>query len=600
MQAPKNQIEVDNPYVYWRTAQEYEQSGDIKGAEIGYKAAVLAADNLPLAEYRRNFQEELSKHLSIPGYTTSPGVGPNELKAAYAELLTLPFAARVKLASFFARQNSAADAMQMCRSAMELKIDEWITAQDQFLDLRQQLDMVMRNLSLGPRRPAQTTAPPSAMSQRLLGKTQRLEGASPRSSSYNLPDISAMWEAHLKEDQSVSRQDLPPHDDQPLSIDSASMVAVMHGCLKRFIEDLPGTDKKRLGVIISQPAGGESSLSAGEPFGAKPVPLTRFHACTVLSTLSVRATAEQIDVHIVPTHDVLKLSEVETPDCLHCRYTLQNVGNLRVWVADNFPVYRDELTVALRKIFKDLLAQASDFLTSGHASSVVASGSGLAKKMSELDRERTNLVEKVVYQQEMVQNRIARDIHDSVIADILALKRSFEAHTVNDDQVTGVLEDVSQRLRNICSDLAPRDLQDWGLRTVVNDMATSLATRMKAKWSSNIAADLTDLPHQVTLHIYRIIQECFNNMDKHSRATEFMIDISRKDGIMVITIQDNGVGFDLQSRDTRKASQGGMGLDSIKERVELIRCFFPAQLWIQSQPGAGTKTTLQINTQPAQ
>lgn len=603
MQSPANKFEVDNPYVYWRTAQEYEQAGDIKGAEIGYKAAVLAADNLPLGEYRRNFQEELSKHLSIPGYTTSPGVGPNELKAAYAELLTLPFAARVKLAAFFARQNAASDALQMCRSAMELKIDEWITAQDLYLDLRQQLDVVVRTLSLGNRRPAPATTQ-SKMSQRLLGKTQRMEQPQPRvMPSYNLPDISAMWEAHVLEDQKSSRQNIQPLDEQPLTADSQTMIATMHTCVQKFIEDLPAEDKKRLGVIISQPINADAVVRNTGSFPAdlsKTVPVVRFHACTLLSTLAVRAMPDMIQVHIVPTHDVLKLGEIETDDCLHSVYRLQLLGNNRVWSDGKFPVYRDELNVALRKTFKDLLAQAADFLTTGKAPIAVPGGSRLAEKLSELDQQRTNLVEKVVYQQEMVQNRIARDIHDSVIADILALKRSFEAHAVNEKQVTGVLEDVSQRLRNICSDLAPRDLQDWGLRTVIKDMAASLAVRLNSRWTCNVPADVTDLPHQVTLHIYRIIQECFNNMEKHSKATEFMVDISRQAGMLIIVVQDNGVGFDLKAPDTRKASQGGMGLDSIRERVELIRCFYPAQLWIQSQPGAGTKTTIQINTQPSQ
>ena len=203
----------------------------------------------------------------------------------------------------------------------------------------------------------------------------------------------------------------------------------------------------------------------------------------------------------------------------------------------------------------------------------------------------------MVYQQEMVQNRIARDIHDSVIADILALKRAYEVHATTDEQVKSVLEDVSQRLRNICSDLAPRDLQDWGLRTVVTDMAASVGQRLKIRWQANVASDLPELPHQVSLHIYRIIQECLNNMEKHARASEFVIDLSMDNGILSITVRDNGIGFDVAAKDKRKASQGGMGLDSLRERVELIRCFHPAQLWIQSQPGAGTKTTVQINLQ---
>jgi signal transduction histidine kinase len=138
-------------------------------------------------------------------------------------------------------------------------------------------------------------------------------------------------------------------------------------------------------------------------------------------------------------------------------------------------------------------------------------------------------------------------------------------------------------------------LQDGGLRTVVTDMAGSVATRSKMRAHINVAAELPEIPQQVSLHIYRIIQECLNNMEKHSRASEFRVDLGASDGILLVDVADNGVGFDTGASDKRKAAQGGMGLDSIRERVELIRCFYPAQLWIQSKPGAGAKVTVQIN-----
>src|SRR6185437_8401574 len=122
-------VEVENPYVFWRAAQESEQSGDVKSAEMSFKSAVLAADNLPLAEYRRNFQEELGKHLSVPGYRTPPNIGPEELKSTYAELLIMPLAARVRLASFYVRQKQNNEALALAIAAANLRIDDWIMSQ---------------------------------------------------------------------------------------------------------------------------------------------------------------------------------------------------------------------------------------------------------------------------------------------------------------------------------------------------------------------------------------------------------------------------------------------------------------------------------------
>ena len=181
------------------------------------------------------------------------------------------------------------------------------------------------------------------------------------------------------------------------------------------------------------------------------------------------------------------------------------------------------------------------------------------------------------------------------------MKRAFEARTATETQVVGAIEDVSQRLRNICSDLAPRDLQDWGLRTVPTDMVTSVSQRLQVKGEADIIADLPDVPYQVSLHIYRIVQECLNNMEKHARCSEFHVNLLLEDQVLLVSVQDNGVRLRSKAmKDAlRKAAQGGMGLDSIRERVELIRCFFPAQFWIQSQPGAGTKLMIQININAA-
>src|SRR5262249_38262017 len=156
MTGQANTYEVENPYTYWRAAQESEQGGDYRGAEMGYKAAVMAADNLPLAEYRRNFQEELTKHQTVPNYKTPPNIGIDELKQAYAELLTLPFAARVRLANFLSRRSQTGEALEMCDSAVKLKLDEWVHEQQLYLEYRQQLDNIVMNLQYGgPRRPTQ-------------------------------------------------------------------------------------------------------------------------------------------------------------------------------------------------------------------------------------------------------------------------------------------------------------------------------------------------------------------------------------------------------------------------------------------------------------
>lgn len=588
MTGQTNTFEVESPYAYWRTAQEYETAGDHWGAEIGYKAAVLAADNLPLSEYRRNFQEEINKHLTVPGYRTPPNIGPEELKTAYAELLTLPFAARVRLATFFLRQNSLEEANEMCLSALSLKLDDWITTQPHYLDIRQQLDTTLRQLNYGGApRPTQTGKQNTLASQR----NKTTGNTPPRRTPYNLPDITELWNAHIEASRSAAASDvLAVNADEPLSLDDSAMVDSMFACLKRFTEDLGTEERKRLGVMLTQPEYSEDRVGA-----FRSNRFYRFRASATLSTLSVRAGGNTVEIFIVPSRDLLNIAEMETDYTLRATFNARDIGGKLVWTHARFPLYPDDMRVTLRNLFKELIQQTSEFTGVAPEPLSTRDTHGLIEQLSQLSQQRTNLAEKIVYQQEMVQNRIARDIHDSVIADLLALKRAFEAHAVSEQQVVSSLEDVSQRLRNICSDLAPRDLQDWGLRTVVTDMVASVRQRLSINGTANVVAELPELPHQVSLHIYRIIQECLNNLEKHSQATDFIVDLLLENGTLIASVQDNGVGFDQTKKDTRKASQGGMGLDSIRERVELIRCFYPAQLFVNSQPGAGTKTMVQIN-----
>ncbi|HEY9788767.1 MAG TPA: sensor histidine kinase [Candidatus Obscuribacterales bacterium] len=587
-------VEVENPYVFWRAAQESEQSGDVKSAEMSFKSAVLAADNLPLAEYRRNFQEELGKHLSVPGYRTPPNIGPEELKSTYAELLIMPLAARVRLASFYVRQKQNNEALALAIAAANLRIDDWIMSQQLYCEIKHQLDVMLHIL--------QASQPKSTQPSRnaaIRESQPRLQAYDPIAQSMG-PDMSQVWSAQIKELRASQQADaLATDSGAPLSISVLDLVESMHACVKRFVDDLPAGDRTRLGITISEPAFTEKAPPRkGAPGGNesnKSNKYYRFRAGTVVSTLSVRGDEDKVELFIVPTRTALQIGDVETEHCLHMRFVLRNLGHQEIWTLDKYPLYADDMRVNLRNTFKDIIQQSNEFYSGDGSSSDLDATHPLIKRLSELSKQRANLAEKIIYQQEMVQNRIARDIHDSVIADLLALKRQFEGEAVQRNQVIHSLEDVSQRLRNICSDLAPRDLQDWGLRTVVTDLVTTAAKRLNITGLPNVSSELPDMEYQVQLHIFRIVQECLNNMEKHAQASEFRVDLLFQNGILVVNVQDNGVGFDVGQKDTRKASQGGMGLDSIQERVELIRCFYPAELWIQSQPGQGTKTLIQIN-----
>jgi signal transduction histidine kinase len=93
------------------------------------------------------------------------------------------------------------------------------------------------------------------------------------------------------------------------------------------------------------------------------------------------------------------------------------------------------------------------------------------------------------------------------------------------------------------------------------------------------------------------LQEWVNNVEKYASATKLDVSLEESpEGVLRLMIVDNGKGFNSADPVDSRTSQGGRGIQNLKERVELIRCYFNARLVIDSKPGAGSWLDLQIKT----
>jgi signal transduction histidine kinase len=221
-------------------------------------------------------------------------------------------------------------------------------------------------------------------------------------------------------------------------------------------------------------------------------------------------------------------------------------------------------------------------------------GSTESPEYVERELEMRNLSQRIVSQQEEVQRRIARDLHDAVIADLTLLKRAVLSEPpVSRDHVSQSLDAVVLKLREICYELSPSDLKDWGLNTTLEALVEQVAARTGANCMLNFVDNIPSLDSFVELHIFRIIQEALNNSAKYSGASQISVTAELKHGWLSFEVRDNGKGFDA-SQLSGPSKHGGMGRTSMQERVEMIRAVFPTRLDVTSQPGAGTTTTLFI------
>lgn len=618
MSSALESVDLDNPYFHLRNAEQAELAGELDTAELAYKAAIMAADNLPLNEHRKNYERELARAKPQGRFnanqTNAGGASIAELNDAYGRLLGLPVHTRLRLGYLFYVQGNLKDARIMCDEAQEIGVDPLIVETAESKRLLIEAHKLHAALSrVDEQDPIASQF--ISMSHVLRIRSIKRTGAPPAecvamADMYRQLNVGVMW-SHRRNARAVRDEHATGPIDttglEALTEDPASVLLEMYGAARSFLAELANSGRcTTQSFTWTNPIELDEHVQVVDAFGTTSTHLVRVWRCRISDrfwSLSMRgdAIAGLVEVFLIPTHDLLNPGLAENDASLRARFCWLPLGSASTWTHQGFPVYVDEIRSAVRSVLKEIIQRAEEFSSGqpGLSDSVInfTTGGNMMKKVFELSQQKASLAEKLVYQHESLQNRIARDIHDAVIADILAVKRSFaEGGTpLSHDDIVSSLEHVAQRLRGICQDLSTRDLQDWGLKTAVRDVLQRVADRCQARWKLNCPAELPNLPYEVQLHLYRIVQECLTNIEKYAKAQHVQLDLGMEESIFYVSVEDDGVGFDPSQKTTRKASEGGMGLNTIRERVALIQCFYPAQVWIQSQVGKGTKTTVQIN-----
>jgi len=228
------------------------------------------------------------------------------------------------------------------------------------------------------------------------------------------------------------------------------------------------------------------------------------------------------------------------------------------------------------------------------AEETVSSGKELQAAMRQLEREKENLAFKIVNQHEEIKTNIARELHDTIIADLVMLKRYLAGERkLTTAEITDIVDHVIIQLRDVCCDFSSRQLQDLGLKATLADLLERMHQRTGIKCDFVWKGEVPELPESVRLHIFRIVQECLNNAEKYSGASAVEAIIECSPDSLITTVRDNGKGFN-QDETAPISAKGGMGLYSLHERCQLIRMHYPATLTINSQEGQGSEFRLEI------
>jgi signal transduction histidine kinase len=203
--------------------------------------------------------------------------------------------------------------------------------------------------------------------------------------------------------------------------------------------------------------------------------------------------------------------------------------------------------------------------------------------------------------QEMERKRIAGEIHDSLVQNLLvAQNRTLlgirnaahpERVTTELSAISSALTNAIDEVREIAHNLRPYQLDRLGLTRALS----SLAGKMSESSSTTFATEIENIdslftPETSTI-VYRIVQESVNNILKHAGASEASISVRRTAHDVEVVIRDNGRGFPVNPQ--APSHTHGFGLSGMEQRVKML----DGTLRIESAPDAGTTISIAIPVQ---
>ncbi|WP_368657599.1 histidine kinase [Metabacillus halosaccharovorans] len=198
--------------------------------------------------------------------------------------------------------------------------------------------------------------------------------------------------------------------------------------------------------------------------------------------------------------------------------------------------------------------------------------------------------------EEKQRSNLAKDLHDSVLQDLVSLKRQCELALAeaNDEGLKSQLQNMNSSMtriikttRETCQELRPQLLYDLGLVKALNKLVAQYQEIVNFDIRLNTGNFTKTLDIDAQLNIYRIVQELLTNAHKHSQATNVLIILVCIKDKIVFHYEDNGVGFEPSELEDKAES---MGLSGISERVKALKGSFS----VETSLGNGLKLDIEI------
>ena len=220
------------------------------------------------------------------------------------------------------------------------------------------------------------------------------------------------------------------------------------------------------------------------------------------------------------------------------------------------------------------------------------------QRIIELETEKKlTATEAVLKGEEQERTRLAKDLHDGLGGMLSGIKYSFQTMKGNlvmtpDNQQAfersmDMLDSSIKEMRRVAHNMMPEALVKFGLDTALKDFCNDIhqSGALKLNYQSFGLGDAV-IDQTIAITIYRIVQELLNNTMKHAAAKSAIVQVSKIDGRLSVTVEDDGKGFDTSILNQSK----GIGWSNIQHRIEFLK----GKLDVNSQKEKGTSVLIEL------
>ncbi|MHB1162247.1 MAG: sensor histidine kinase [Chloroflexota bacterium] len=211
--------------------------------------------------------------------------------------------------------------------------------------------------------------------------------------------------------------------------------------------------------------------------------------------------------------------------------------------------------------------------------------------------ERERFASQALLAQEEERKRIARELHDEtaqllssilVRLTLLGQVRSLTEVRKVQSELVSLSSRAVEGVRRLALELRPPELDDLGLEEALRWYVDEFSARWEGEARLRVTGQIHRLTPTMEMALYRIAQESLTNVAKHARAKQVTVSLQRQDGVLTLSVEDDGCGFDVEA--VLAAKERGMGLFSMQERATLLG----GTLQLHSRLSRGTRVSVEV------